>query len=90
MLGPDFLWHPLGACQAAGSHTQILACRSYNFWSGIASDISELTLMGGAVALLRHHNCEQPGCWRLGHRHPEHGRPVCRKHYHHDVAPERG
>jgi hypothetical protein len=47
-----------------------------------------LSIVVAIVGLYRHHNCEQPGCWRTGHRHPEHGRPVCRKHYHHDVAPE--
>ncbi len=54
--------------------------------SEVLMDVTLLTLLGG---LYRHINCEQPGCRRLGHRHPDHGRPVCRKHYHHDVVPAR-
>jgi len=60
----------------------------YQFWSsGPGPGLGQVALLGGAAGLLRHHNCEHPGCWRLGHRHPEHGRPVCRAHYHHDVIP---
>lgn len=62
----------------------------YQWWSGFGANFGEITVIGAAIALLRHHNCEQPGCWRLGHRHPDHGRPVCRKHYHHDLAPSNG
>jgi hypothetical protein len=71
----DWFWHPLRGL-------------GYQWWSGIGSDIGEITLIGGLVTLLVHHNCEQKGCWRLGHVHPEHGRPVCRAHYHHDLAPK--
>lgn len=58
----------------------------YQFWSGIGSDVFLVT---GAAAFYKHVNCEQPGCWRFGHRHPDHGRPTCRKHYHDTTAPER-
>lgn len=45
---------------------------------------------GILVTAYRHINCEHPGCWWPGHVHPEHGRPVCRKHYHSDaVVPEK-
>ncbi len=53
----------------------------YNFISGPLADI---TLIGGAYALLRHHNCHVTGCWRLG-GHPVEGTgySVCRKHHPH-------
>lgn len=56
-------------------------CGGYWFWSGLGSDISEVTLIGMAVALLRHRNCHAKGCWRLGHIDPEHGHPACRRHH---------
>lgn len=62
----------------------------YQLWSGVNSDLGEITLLGGLIALAKHHNCEERRCWRPGHLHPEHGRPVCRKHYHDDVMPVRG
>lgn len=57
----------------------------YQFWSGIGSDVFLIT---GLAAFYKHINCEQKGCWLPGHRHPDHGRPVCRQHYHHDVTPQ--
>jgi hypothetical protein len=58
----------------------------YQWWSGAGSDLAYL---GIVLGVLKHVNCEQHGCWRPGHRHPGHGRPVCRKHYHNDVEPDR-
>lgn len=51
----------------------------YNFISGPLADI---TLLGGAYAILRHHNCHAKGCWRIG-RHQVAGTTfvVCRKHH---------
>jgi len=51
----------------------------YNFISGPLADI---TLLGGAYALLRHHNCHAKGCWRIGRR-PVEGTAyvVCKKHH---------
>ena len=54
----------------------------YQFWSGIAGSFLT-SLPGWAIAIclyLRHHNCTQKGCLRLGHPDPEHGHPVCRTH----------
>lgn len=56
----------------------------YQWWSGPGADAF---VVGAVVTAWKHINCEQPGCWRPGHRHPDHGRPVCRKHYHEDVRP---
>lgn len=60
----------------------------YQWWSGAGSDLGEITLLGIAAGWWRHHNCQQARCLRLGHPHPDHGRPVCRRHFHHDVTPE--
>ena len=51
----------------------------YNIISGPLADI---TLIGGALAILRRHNCHVKGCWRIG-RHPVRGTTyiVCRKHH---------
>ena len=79
MIG--LLFHPLGAC-ALHPHGAYIACRSYNFWSGIASDIGEITLLGGAVALYRHINCDAPWCWRRGpHRTVDGHHKLCRRHH---------
>lgn len=70
-----WLWHPL-------------AGPGYQFWSGIASDVGEVTLLAGLIALLRHHNCAVRSCWRMGLRKPTAaGDFVCRRHAptgHHD------
>lgn len=85
-----YLLHPLGVC-VGNAHT-VMLCRGYNFWSGIGSDIGEITIAGAvltsAFGAYRHFNCEEPGCWRPGHHHPEHGRPVCRLHYHTHEPPK--
>ncbi len=51
----------------------------YNFVSGPLADI---TLLGGAYAIFRRHNCVVKGCFRIG-RHPVAGTDhiVCRKHH---------
>jgi hypothetical protein len=53
----------------------------YAWWSGAGSDLSELALLGALFAAWRHHTCHRQGCWKLGHRHPQHGWPSCRKHW---------
>ncbi len=51
----------------------------YNFISGPLADI---TLLGGAYAILRRHNCHAKRCWRIGRRQVA-GTTyvVCRKHH---------
>lgn len=39
----------------------------YNAWSGIGSDLGELTLAGGLAAVYRKHQCHRRRCWRFGH-----------------------
>jgi hypothetical protein len=60
----------------------VLSGRGYQFWSGIGSDIGELTLLTAFVIWLRAHNCHVYRCWRMAwHPHPDHGHPVCRHHH---------
>lgn len=51
---------------------------AYDFWSGVGT---QLAVLGGTLAALKHHNCHKKGCWRLGHVDPKHGFPSCRKHH---------
>lgn len=56
--------------------------RWYGFWSGIGSDIGQVTLLGGGVALWSRHTCHVTGCHRWA-RHPVQGTPyaTCAKHH---------
>ena len=58
----------------------ILSGRGYQFWSGIGSDIGEVAIVGGIVAMVRHQNCAHKSCWRLGHHVTADGHKLCRKH----------
>lgn len=56
----------------------------YLWWSGAGSDIGELTILGGAVALYKAHTCHVDGCWRISrHKHTQDGQEyaLCRKHH---------
>lgn len=53
----------------------------YQFWSGIGSDVSELTLVLGLAAYLRHHNCHVRHCPRLQWKPTAAGDQVCRRHH---------
>jgi hypothetical protein len=54
----------------------------YQLWSGIASDVGEVTLVGGTLALLKHANCDAPRCLRYGpHRTADGHHRLCRKHH---------
>lgn len=83
----SFLLHPFGLCPGT-PHQQTL-CKGYNSWSGILSDIGEITLLGIAFGAWRHINCHVRGCPRIG-RHPVGGTPykVCR--IHHPDVPNKG
>lgn len=66
-----YFWHPL-----AGD--------GYQFWSGIGSDVGEITMVTALYIWIKTHNCHVRGCWRLKwHGHPDHGHPVCRRHHPH-------
>lgn len=55
------------------------------WWGGPGSDLGEIGLFGAIAAAAKHKNCHQKGCWRLGHAHPKHGFPTCRRHYGHEL-----
>lgn len=77
---PSWLLHPLGYC--VGSPKMVVACKGYNFWSGIISDLGEVTLIGGSLAMLKHLNCDAPRCLRYGpHRTADGHHKLCRKHH---------
>ena len=61
-------------------------CGGYWAWSGILSDLGEVTLIAAVVTLLQRRNCHVNGCWRLGHADPVHGFPVCLTHSVHSAS----
>jgi hypothetical protein len=38
----------------------------YNFWSGFASDIGQVAIVGGLLQVYKRHNCHITKCWRIG------------------------
>lgn len=54
----------------------------YLFWSGVGSDIGEVTILGAVISMYWKHTCNAKGCYRIG-RHPVKGTAhvVCRKHH---------
>lgn len=61
-----------------------LAGQGYQFWSGIGSDFSEITIIGGALLLYKRHNCSVPRCPRLSHHKyevKETKQYTCRPHH---------
>lgn len=58
---------------------QPLSGQGYQFWSGIGSDFSEITILGAVVGLYYKHNCHTKGCPRIG-KHIVNGTPYCTKH----------
>ena len=55
---------------------------AYNFISG---PLADMTLLGGAYAIFRHHNCHVKHCWRVGRRAVE-GTTYVVCHRHHPVG----
>lgn len=68
-----WLAHFLGTDNVSGTY--------YGWWSGAGSDLGELAIIGGLASVIRRHNCEVHGCWRLGRHQTAAGRWVCRKHH---------
>jgi len=65
-------FHPLGGL-------------GYQFWSGIGSDIGEITLLGALIAVWSKHNCHVHRCWRLSwHPSKKYGGHVVCRHHHED------
>ena len=57
----DWFWHPLRGL-------------GYQWWSGIGSDLGEITLLVAIVAGYRKINCHAKGCLRLS-KYPVEGTP---------------
>lgn len=53
---------------------------AYLAWSGVLSDLGEVTLLAAVCAWLRHRNCHVHRCWRLG-RFTAGPHVVCRRHH---------
>lgn len=76
---PAWFWHPLGNC-AGLPYKQTVACKSYNLWSGIESDASQLAQAAALITLVlgfwHRHNCHEKGClWPV-----RHGKTHCPRH----------
>lgn len=37
------------------------------FWGGCGSDLGEITILGGLIAIYKKHVCHTRWCWRFGH-----------------------
>lgn len=70
---PHWFLHVLGLDNASGA--------AYLAWSGVGSDVGEVAIVGGLIAMIRRHNCEIKGCWRLGRHKTAAGHAVCRRHH---------
>lgn len=85
---PSWFWHPLGLCAGTPRTTQ--GCKGYNSWSGIFSDVGEVTLIVGLITgsvaarrfLHTHFECHEETCHKLGVHHVE-GTPyrTCWRHH---------
>jgi hypothetical protein len=68
-----------------------LTGNGYQSWSGIISDLGEITLVGsvvmGGITAYRHIECHQEGCHRLGRFQHGHFK-LC--HVHHPHVPNDG
>lgn len=87
-MAPSWLWHPLGYC--TGSAVAVRDCKGYNIWSGIASDVSEITLPVSLIAGIlfvrrfahEHFECHEETCHKMGvHRIEGTPHRVCWAHH---------
>jgi hypothetical protein len=65
----------------------------YGFWSGFGSDLGEITIIAGLLAVYRKHNCHVRGCLRIArHEFTDEAAGatymLCRKH--HPATADRG
>jgi hypothetical protein len=74
-------WLPLQHWLAVHTGTVNEPGPYYGFFSGAGSDLGEVTLLGGLIVLVRRHNCEVKGCWRLGRHQTAAQHNVCRRHH---------
>lgn len=67
----------------------------YCYWSGFGSVFPwSLLALGGVFtavwAIVRKHNCHEPGCWRVGRVHVDDRGTISCFHHHPEGKPERG
>jgi hypothetical protein len=74
-----FLAHILGQDNLAGGQ--------YGAWSGWVSDLGLFSIFGASAAIVRKHNCEVHGCWRVGKHSTLGGHHVCKRHHPEGGAP---
>ena len=80
------LWFPLQHWLAVHTGTVDEPGPYYGFFSGFGSDLAELTIITGLLAMYRKHNCHVRRCWRIG-RHDFTSPPagltyrLCRRHH---------
>lgn len=74
-------WLPLQHWLAVHTGTVDEAGPYYGFFSGVGSDLSEVTLLGAIAVMVRRHQCEVRRCWRLGRHKTAAGHAVCRRHH---------
>ena len=62
-------WHPFQHWLAVhtGSVNEPGVAPGNAFWGGAGSDLGEITLLGGMIALYRKHACHTGWCLRFGH-----------------------
>ena len=86
IIADGYLLHPYGLC--IGTPHQQMLCKGYNSYSGILSDIGEVTLITAIVLTAwrayklfrKHTECHVDGC--TSHGHIVHGTPYRACHDH--------
>lgn len=88
-----WFWHWL--VHVTGSDYGLQAGRwsFYGFFSGFGSDLGEITIIAGLLAIYKKHNCHVARCWRLGrHAFTDEATGasylLCRRH--HPAVPDEG
>lgn len=74
-------WQPVMVHLSQWTGTSESASRSYNYWSGFGSVWPwNLAILGGIIALVRHHTCAHRPCWRIGRHVTADGHKLCHRH----------
>jgi len=78
-------WHSDLASAINSPYSHPLGGLGYQFWSGIGSDIGEITIIGALFAVWSNHNCHIHRCWRLSwHPSKKYGGHIVCRHHHED------
>lgn len=71
-------WHWLTVHLSQETGTSNEVSRAYAFWSGFGSDIGEVTVFAGFIALYHHMKCSS--CPRIGIHKMDTGQKTCHRH----------